>query len=103
MDNDRKELATLLFATMTGMLEDACVVAANGQSSRASVTSLRTQTHRLKTVLTDLSALVAATDIVLGAGRSIDTHPPLKPLDLLGQRSVAVHDERGLGPAAPTG
>ncbi len=65
MDDDRKEMANRLFATLTAMLEDAAAVAAAGQSSRANASSLRTQARRLQSSIAEAHVLTNAIAIIL--------------------------------------
>ena len=68
MDDDYRELANRLFATATGMLEDAIEWAVAGQSPRLTLTQLADHGRRLQAAARDIAALAEAATIVANLG-----------------------------------
>lgn len=62
MHSDTRKLVTHLFAEMTGRLEDASIIAWDGQSSRASAKQYRAYARNLARVADELGHIARATE-----------------------------------------
>ncbi len=68
MDDDDRDLARHLFATMTALLEDAAELAAAGQSSRLDSPALAALGRRLQAAAKDIAAVAETAAIVADSG-----------------------------------
>lgn len=61
---EEQELANQLFATVTGLLDDASIIAIDGQSHRRSQEQLCRQVQLLLTALDQISAVARAIEVI---------------------------------------
>ena len=74
MDDDHRELTNRLFATATGMLEDATEVAVAGQSPRLSASHLADHGRRIQAAAQDVAIIAEARTrcMDVGTGGGLD-------------------------------
>lgn len=71
MEDDHRDLANRLFALATAMLEDAAVLAADGQSPRLCAAQLAEKGHVLRHAAQDIATVAEAAAFVAGCGGNL--------------------------------
>ena len=74
-EDDHRELANRLFATVTAMLEDAIGVAVKGQSPRLAPAQLADHGRRLQAAVREIAAIAEAAIIIVSEGNN---RPPAR-------------------------